>query len=190
MDYIDFLKTSKYYNFNDNYHYFQGNFDIEHKVCSTIYSHFLDTKVNLLNEYVEVVYLSWMEHEKAYFTLKDFNENDQKISNIRRLKIPTLFSIIHEAMYVNRSGYKNFLAHQKKKSNQPRIDAQKFISKTKIRCFIFRRDKKCLSCGVSENLTLDHIVPVSKGGSNTLFNLQALCKSCNSKKSDTYKDFR
>lgn len=32
--------------------------------------------------------------------------------------------------------------------------------------------------------TLDHIVPVSKGGRNAHWNLQILCMECNSKKAD------
>lgn len=31
-------------------------------------------------------------------------------------------------------------------------------------------------------ITVDHILPVSKGGTNDLFNLQPMCSSCNSKK--------
>lgn len=41
---------------------------------------------------------------------------------------------------------------------------------------------KCVFCGNKENLTIDHIIPVSKGGSDDEDNLQILCKSCNSKK--------
>ena len=41
---------------------------------------------------------------------------------------------------------------------------------------------RCAHCRSRKKLTVDHIVPVSRGGCNYAFNLQALCVSCNSKK--------
>jgi 5-methylcytosine-specific restriction endonuclease McrA len=40
----------------------------------------------------------------------------------------------------------------------------------------------CAHCGTTENIHVDHIWPLSKGGAHAAYNLQALCGSCNSKK--------
>ena len=44
--------------------------------------------------------------------------------------------------------------------------------------------KKCRYCHSTENLTLDHKIPIIKGGSNEKKNLQCLCSRCNSIKND------
>jgi 5-methylcytosine-specific restriction endonuclease McrA len=48
---------------------------------------------------------------------------------------------------------------------------------------------KCLACG-KEELTVDHIVPLIKGGTNYIHNIQPLCKSCNSSKNTKTIDYR
>ena len=49
-----------------------------------------------------------------------------------------------------------------------------------MRAQIYRRDNgSCVECGSKENLHYDHILPVAKGGSTIVENLQLLCQSCN-----------
>lgn len=43
-------------------------------------------------------------------------------------------------------------------------------------------NQKCAYCGSDENLTLDHIIPRSKGGSNKITNVICACKECNNDK--------
>ena len=40
----------------------------------------------------------------------------------------------------------------------------------------------CQKCGTKEDLTVDHIVPLSRGGENELSNLQLLCRHHNQAK--------
>ena len=49
---------------------------------------------------------------------------------------------------------------------------------------VWNRDGgKCVKCGSRNNIEYDHIIPVSKGGSNTARNIELLCEKCNRKKS-------
>ncbi len=56
----------------------------------------------------------------------------------------------------------------------------------KMRFYIYQRDGyRCRYCGRRTNdLEIDHIFPIAKGGKTVINNLQTLCHSCNYKKSD------
>lgn len=49
---------------------------------------------------------------------------------------------------------------------------------------------KCLACGEPKPLTIDHVIPTSKGGRNDISNLQPLCRECNSSKLKKTIDYR
>ncbi|MDO9512072.1 MAG: HNH endonuclease [Bacteroidales bacterium] len=50
---------------------------------------------------------------------------------------------------------------------------------------VWNRDGgKCIICGSQEKIEFDHIIPFSKGGSNTYRNIQITCEKCNREKSN------
>jgi 5-methylcytosine-specific restriction endonuclease McrA len=59
-----------------------------------------------------------------------------------------------------------------------------------VRFQVLKRDgHRCRGCGATsevEVLHVDHIIPVSKGGTTDLENLQTLCQTCNLGKSNRH----
>lgn len=50
---------------------------------------------------------------------------------------------------------------------------------------VFKRDAfECQYCGSKKDLTLDHVLPRSRGGASSWKNLTTACKTCNAKKGD------
>jgi len=47
---------------------------------------------------------------------------------------------------------------------------------------LHKYDCRCVKCGGAENIEVDHVVPLSGGGTNTIDNIQPLCRSCNAQK--------
>lgn len=129
-------------------------------------------------------------YKLTFLTFESYHLIDSALSEMRKTK-----EICGEDYHLLIGIFKHYYENSKKIKEldlmQPRYIAQKFIGKKNIRKFIFKRDlHKCLKCKNSNKLTLDHIIPISKGGENKIFNLQTLCTSCNSKKRDTFKDYR
>ncbi len=86
---------------------------------------------------------------------------------------------------VGRSAFK-----VKKHNRSKRIRETGKIS-TKDWLVIRNTSPMCLMCGKfveCEKLTLDHIIPLSKGGTHTIENIQPLCFSCNSRKHARVRD--
>ncbi len=63
-------------------------------------------------------------------------------------------------------------------------------SKHLIAEMLERDGHRCLRCGATENLCPDHVKPVAKGGTNTIGNLQTLCRACNGLKAYKNTDYR
>jgi len=64
------------------------------------------------------------------------------------------------------------------------VDDKRIELSDEVKSFIWTRDGgKCVRCGSREKLEFDHIIPFSKGGSNTARNIELLCEKCNREKS-------
>ena len=78
------------------------------------------------------------------------------------------------------------------RSVRPTIRAT--FSKEERRALAQSQRYRCMYCGVrltTDNLQIDHMYPVSRGGSNDDDNLQALCRRCNIRKGNhTDEEFR
>lgn len=73
------------------------------------------------------------------------------------------------------------------KTTTPRCQARKITMYTK-NILRYKQEYKCAKCFIllPPNHDIDHIVPVHKGGTDCITNLQALCKNCHGWK--TYKE--
>ncbi len=72
--------------------------------------------------------------------------------------------------------YKNMQRHALKKNAE---GSHTFLDWELLKA---QNDFKCGGCGIVKLLTQDHIIPLSKGGTDYIWNIQPLCRSCNSKK--------
>jgi hypothetical protein len=102
------------------------------------------------------------------FLLERIKQLQSEVAEIRKLKVQV-------QRHVSQAIYKTY-EHRRKVA-----DAE--IKNDRLRIIVFSKDNfRCVSCGSEENLSVDHIRPVLKGGSSEINNLQTLCKSCNSRK--------
>ena len=100
--------------------------------------------------------------------------------NIRKADVHTLIdaSELYEAEKLERDIQR---AEVKIHNNQNNPSRERIPEEVQV--YVWNRDGgKCVRCGEQELLEYDHIIPVSKGGSNTARNIQLLCQKCNREK--------
>lgn len=186
---IEFLKDSETFNSI----VFSGNYDMPLDHFEKIYKHYQETGENLLDDYSFVVYKTWERNdENIMLPHEEFNDAFKKISKLRSLRFGD-FEIVYEAMHVCRQQLKRYQNWKEKNSTKyrKRVAANKFIADEDIRSQLFEMyGEKCLCCGSTDNLQIDHIQAVYNGGENDIDNLQPLCKSCNVSKGTKTIDYR
>ncbi len=69
--------------------------------------------------------------------------------------------------------------------NYIKLPIEKIMANKPSRQMIYKRDDHmCQYCGSIKNLTIDHVMPRSKGGEDTWENMVVACMPCNTHKGD------
>lgn len=82
------------------------------------------------------------------------------------------------------------LSHSKRRATIHGNGDKSTINRKEWKALCAKYDNRCLACGQKKRLEIDHIIPISKGGHNSIDNVQPLCRSCNSKKYVREIDYR
>lgn len=86
-------------------------------------------------------------------------------------KSPTPRAILKDDKYWNaRATSMNYRAKKKQVSGT--------VTGEQIRQLMLKQPR-CQRCGSDKNLQIDHIQEISRGGTNTIDNMQVLCAACN-----------
>lgn len=64
------------------------------------------------------------------------------------------------------------------------------FTKTEFDSLCEQFNERCLRCGRQVSLTADHVIPLYRGGNNSIENIQPLCGRCNSAKGVRIIDYR
>jgi len=97
----------------------------------------------------------------------------------------------HERETHRRYRARNRLKIAIKESNRrARVRGLGRLTLAQIHTVFDRYGWRCCNCLSSDQLEIDHIVPVSKDGPNEPSNIQPLCRSCNASKSARTIDYR
>jgi hypothetical protein len=174
---------------------FQGHYGMHTEMFIKLYEHFKKTGENYLDVYSELQWLIWdMNSSKANDECQiDYDEHSklrQYISIARRLHLYDFDTLKDIIKYIDklRNNYMNYLEHLR---NEPRRDACKFTALKEVQDYVYSKyGRKCIKCGATERISLDHVIPIVKGGEDKVENLQPLCKSCNSSKGIKIIDYR
>lgn len=184
----------------------------ECKACRKVY---YDKNRSVILEKHKEYYQVNCERRKEYqrnYTASHKEENKTRCRD-RRLKNPKYHSIYwstNKAILSNKCRLKRLqnleLMRVKDKESRERHKERRNIQRINYRArsrnapgsisvltwksLLSKYGSCCLRCGSSANLSIDHIIPLSKGGTNFPNNLQPLCRSCNSSKGTKTMDYR
>lgn len=85
----------------------------------------------------------------------------------------------------------NYKKHQRIRQERLRAAREKGThTKEEWRELYLASGPSCLRCGFEGHVCKDHIIPIYQGGSDSIRNLQPMCRECNSAKGPENIDYR
>lgn len=130
--------------------------------------------------------------DKAKIQTKKYRENHKEQIRLYRFNNKEKYSIYYKEYYLINN--EKFVEYRNKRRTWESLSgyftAQEWVD------LCNKYDNKCLACGIKSKYTKqnklspDHVIPLSRGGSNIIDNIQPLCWNCNKLKFTKTIDFR
>lgn len=118
-----------------------------------------------------------LRHKKDYKANKNYNikwaRQYRQDNYERRLEIE------RESRQKNKEKYRPSKNARQRVRNKILTGNQYLILNKELRKIY---SSPCFKCGSTENQSLDHIIPISRGGNHSVGNIMTLCFSCNASK--------
>ncbi len=90
----------------------------------------------------------------------------------------------------NRGDSRNKDLERERKRKRRALQSVNHFTQSQWRDLQAKYDYLCLKCGQRKPLHADHVIPLSKGGADTIDNIQPLCAECNLSKGVGMTDYR
>ena len=155
-----------------------GCFEISRRQMSNETGYSIETIDNLLERFEQLGMVKYSNETKEMLILNWYKYN--------WTSSPKVIACIKKELLKVKN--KEFVKYIKSKLNKDDdVELYRMVNKTEIpitmsRMIMMRDNNACQKCGSKEDLTIDHIIPRSMGGTNEEVNLRVLCRSCNSKR--------
>jgi 5-methylcytosine-specific restriction endonuclease McrA len=89
--------------------------------------------------------------------------------------------------YVSDTSKKRVAEYRKRRKNAG-LSQQMYLSKKDKDGLYDSYNNQCFYCESKQSLTIDHKIPITRGGDDQISNLQIVCRTCNASKADMTHD--